>query len=222
MEVLPKLILLGERSKDFVLLLPESAYLRNLGLQTLSRLSIEFQDIVFMQKSEFYSVPDLSFVTPVAAPGQVDDEVMKRINQGMVGSGTPGSSRLYVSRARAEFRKVLNELELTAVLNEYGFETVYPEEHSLNEQIEMFSNCETMVGLHGAGLTNAIFMRPSANVVELKKREPNYGYWHLAESVGHRYFYYNGTPDSDQTLIGRGCNLNIVIHELEKLISGLE
>jgi len=40
----------------------------------------------------------------------------------------------------------------------------------------------------------------------------------LAESVGHEYYYYHGVPDSDLSLIGRGCNLTIPVDDFEEKI----
>ena len=55
-------------------------------------------------------------------------------------------------------------------------------------------------------------MHPGSNLVELRKKEnnaSNVGYWHLAGCLRQNYFYFNGNPDTDQPLVGRGCNLII-------------
>jgi hypothetical protein len=61
-------------------------------------------------------------------------------------------------------------------------------------------------------------MPPGGQVVELRKREPNYGYWHLAESIGHEYYYYHGVPSSDMSLTGKGCDLTIDVDDFEREI----
>jgi capsular polysaccharide biosynthesis protein len=148
----------------------------------------------------------------------MDDAIMKDLNRAFIGERPPGTKKFYVSRERARFRKVLNEKELESRLRHYGFEIIQPDDWTLSEQISAFSECSTLIGIHGAGLTNCLFMPPGGKVIELKKREPNYGYWHLAESVGHQYFYFHGVPDSDLSLIGRGCNLTIPVDEIEEEI----
>lgn len=213
MEVLPKILVIERQAKEFVLMLPDTPYVRSVGLDSLLLLGVEFADIVWMRRGEFYTVPDLYYSTRVAAPGQVDDELMKELNRRFRGGRPGGRKRYYISRSEARIRKVLNEAELEPILNEFGFETVRPENLSLSEQIDMFAECESLIGIHGAGLTNCLFMAPSGNVVELRKREPNYGYWHLAASVGHKYYYYHGESDSDVSLIGNGCNLTVTIDE---------
>lgn len=218
MEVLPKLMLIEESASEFVLLLPDTPYVRKIGVESLELLGIRFADIAWMRENEFYKAPDLYYITRIAAPGQVNDDLMKELNRRFRGDRSTGKKRYYISRSDARIRKLLNEEELEPILKAYGFETVRPEHVSLREQIDMFAECETLIGIHGAGLTNCLFMPAGGNVVELGKREPNYGYWHLADSVGHKYYYYHGIPDSDSSLIGTGCNLTVPIGDFENQI----
>jgi hypothetical protein len=58
-------------------------------------------------------------------------------------------------------------------------------------------------------------MRPGGMVMELRKRERNFGYWHLADALDHSFYYFHGKPDSEKSLIGDGCNLTIELEEFE-------
>ena len=220
-EVIPRLLLVGDESAEFVLLLPDHSYMRKIGIESLDRMGCTFQDIVWLDPNQFYKVPNLYFVTRVAGPGQVDDDLMHEVNRRFSSAAPRRSRKLYVSRSRASIRKVLNESEVTGMLEGLGFETVIAEDLSLAEQIGLFGACLTMVGIHGAGLTNCLFMKGGGNVIELRKSEPNYAYWHLAESIGHNYYYYNGNADSDLSLIGRGCNLTVPVGELGELVASV-
>lgn len=217
-EVLPKMIAVEPQASEFVLFLPDTPYVRSIGIESLELVGVRFADIVWMRDDEFYRVPDLYYLTRIAAPGQVNDGLMEELNRRLLGGRRPGTKRYYISRSEARIRKVLNEVELEPVLRGFGFETVRPENLSLREQIDMFAECESLIGIHGAGLTNCLFMPSGGNVVELRKREPNYGYWHLSDSIGHKYFYYHGVPDSDLSLIGQGCNLSISVEDLRRTI----
>lgn len=214
-EVLPKLLLIETRARDFVLLLPDTPYVRKIGIESVEMLGIEFEDVVWLRNDEFYKVPNLYFITRMSPSGRVSDDLMQQLNGRFRGERASGSKRFYVSRSEAPIRKLLNESELEHVLKAYGFETLRPESLSLREQIDMFAECETLIGIHGAGLTNCLFMSANGQVVELRKREPNYGYWHLADSLGHKYYYYHGVPDSELSLIGQGCNLTIDVDDFE-------
>ncbi|MBK7708119.1 MAG: glycosyltransferase family 61 protein [Acidobacteria bacterium] len=197
MEVLPRIWTIRNRSKDFVLLLPDTPYVRSIGLESLGLLKLNFEDVVLMKEMDFYRINDLHFVSRVTNPGQTHDQIMTEINAAFVGAKIGGQDKIYISRAKARVRKVLNEGELTPLLKNYGFEILCGEDFTLAEQIEIFVSCSTLMGIHGAGLTNCAFMKPGGNVVELRKRERNCGYRHLAGSLNHEYYYYNGEPDSD-------------------------
>jgi capsular polysaccharide biosynthesis protein len=75
--------------------------------------------------------------------------------------------RIYISRAKASKRKLLNEAELTAILSRYGFRSVELESMKVADQIRLFASADIVVGPHGAGLTNLMFCRPGTKVIEL-------------------------------------------------------
>lgn len=88
-------------------------------------------------------------------------------------SGAPEESRLiYISRSRASHRRIANELPLSDSLRGIGFQVVYAEELSFREQVELFSDAKVVVSVHGAGLSNSVFMRPGGTVIEIAQR-PN-------------------------------------------------
>ncbi|MDP4084403.1 MAG: glycosyltransferase family 61 protein [Bacillota bacterium] len=76
-----------------------------------------------------------------------------------------GNHRLYISRKRT--RKIVNEPELIKLLASFGFIRIELENLSVAEQIELFSNAETIISSHGAGLTNSTFCRPGTKVLEI-------------------------------------------------------
>ena len=71
---------------------------------------------------------------------------------GLTGTGQ-ARRRLYVSRARTGWRRVVNEEEIIDCLSRFGFETVRPEELSFEEQVRLFHSAEAVIGARGAGLT---------------------------------------------------------------------
>src|SRR6185436_7043976 len=100
-------------------------------------------------------------------------------------------------------------------------EIIVAEGISLAEQVKIFSSAQILLGIHGGGLVNLLFMEPGGKLIELRKKEggtSNTGYWHLADSVDQSYYYYNGIPDSDKPLVGKGCNLTIPIEDFEEKI----
>jgi capsular polysaccharide biosynthesis protein len=103
------------------------------------------------------------------------------------------AARIYVSRASAGSRRVLNEPEILPVLERAGFEKVELERLPFAAQVELFANAEAVVAPHGAGLSNLVFSRPGTRVVELfSPAYVNVCYWALGEQVGAEYRYLLG------------------------------
>jgi hypothetical protein len=103
--------------------------------------------------------------------------------------------KLYVSRQLAPRRKIINEEEITKILFEYGFAIFYPEKHTFFEQVAIFSHVKYLVGEHGSGLTNMLFMQKGTSVLELHKNKtnelnhPGFLFWYMAESLGIKYYH---------------------------------
>lgn len=78
-----------------------------------------------------------------------------------------GGRKIYVSRGDAKMRRVINEDNLASMLTKKGFEIVRPGELSFANQVNLFKETSVVVGAHGAGLTNAVFMPIGSQVIEL-------------------------------------------------------
>jgi hypothetical protein len=77
-------------------------------------------------------------------------------------------ARIYISRRDSQIRSVHNEPELERVLREkFGFQPVVLSEISPEQQIRAFAGAAIVVGAHGAGLSNATFMKPDAILFEI-------------------------------------------------------
>lgn len=75
--------------------------------------------------------------------------------------------KLFISRAKSASRRMTNEEEIFAIAEKMGYQMIFPEKHSFEEQVRIFSTASHVAGCLGAGLTNMIFCRPDAALVEL-------------------------------------------------------
>ena len=104
-----------------------------------------------------------------------------------------GSRRIYISRAKAQYRQLLNEAEAIALLETFGFESVCLEDLSVIAQAQLFASAEAIVAPHGGGLTNLVFCQPNTTVVELFS--PNYvrtDYWMISQQLQLQHYYILG------------------------------
>jgi hypothetical protein len=113
-----------------------------------------------------------------------------------VQSGLPvdrGGKRLYISRADAQQRRVVNEDEIRAALSQRGFEVMVPSQTRFREQVSRCAAAKWIVGPHGAGLTNAVFAAAEATVIEFHPAdEMNHVFWLQASACGQRYGMVSG------------------------------
>ena len=101
--------------------------------------------------------------------------------------------RIYISRAQARGRLVINEEEVIEVVSQLGFQTVCLEELSVLEQVSLFASAETIISPHGSSLTNLVFCSPGTIVIELFS--PHYlrtDYWILSQQLKLQHYYSIG------------------------------
>ncbi len=101
--------------------------------------------------------------------------------------------RIYISRSKARYRRVLNEADVVEVLAEFGFVSILPESMSLEEQIAYFYHAEVIVAAHGSGLTNTLFCQGGTKVIELMS--PHYishYYWGTSQYLELEHYFLTG------------------------------
>jgi len=75
-------------------------------------------------------------------------------------------AKIYISRERAAYRRVVNDAEVVALLQEHGFTVVMTEEMSVADQIQLLHSAQAVVTPHGAALANIVFCEPGTPVIE--------------------------------------------------------
>jgi len=102
--------------------------------------------------------------------------------------------RIYLSRKKANRKKIYNEKEIEPLLTRYNFKIINNEDYSFIEQVAIYSNAKFLISMHGSGLTNMLFMTNGSSILEFHKRKTNdkdwhsKAFWYLAEALGHNYY----------------------------------
>ncbi len=118
--------------------------------------------------NEWVFVKNLSFVTKSHELGYIHPKSIRAlINfQNQIGlNALNGSKNFYISRSKTR-RSAIWEKDLEKCLLEKGFEIIHAEELSFLHQIELFKDAKNIIGVHGAGLTNAIWSA-NCSLIEL-------------------------------------------------------
>jgi hypothetical protein len=102
---------------------------------------------------------------------------------------TASPKRLYISRTNPNRpRRVVNETELMALLEKFGFEWIDFDNMSLKSQLEIVANADAIIGPHGAGIVHSLFIKENSLVIEIFA--PNYinpCCIAVQETLRHRY-----------------------------------
>ncbi|MCC9656526.1 glycosyltransferase family 61 protein [Rhodopirellula halodulae] len=124
--------------------------------------------------------------------------------------------RIYISREFAQMRRVENERQVQAAMRAAGFEIIHTEKLSFCDQVVLFSETKILAGIHGAGLTNLVFMRPGTQLLEFRrspiagKKTWNHCFRDLAAAAGVRHSLLDceaGTNDAKCL-----ARANLIVH----------
>ena len=115
----------------------------------------------------------------------------------------PGAQgrRLYLGRRAAPgTRKLINAVEVEQRHLAAGFEVIYPEDYTLDEQIRIFNSASNVAGPHGSAFINIIFCRPGTRVSAFSHQHgANFAAWAAAVTamgLEHLYVVGEGVADS--------------------------
>lgn len=108
---------------------------------------------------------------------------------------SPRNRKLYISRSKAQWRRLTNEEECWPLFEKHGYERVFMEALSFDEQRALIGEAAVVAGVHGAGMTNVIFGRPGLTVIEIADSAfPNPQVYALSAALKHRYFVLFAAP----------------------------
>lgn len=189
-EAVPKLIYLLNQDKRPIVLLPDT-YKSEFQLRTLELLRFSFKTFdcqILIAKNILIPFR----FAPYSA--QYNPTIMKSLSNKLKSSVNLNynkGNRIYISRQRAQNRKVINEIDVIKMLKEFDFQILEFEEFTLDEQISIMHHTDILVSIHGAGLTNMIFCKPETNILELslKNQGMDKCYFNLANCMDLNYYY---------------------------------
>jgi len=187
-EAIPKLLATQLDLSAVVVVLP--AHYRQWGFhaETLKHLGAEVEFFDEVKERLFFQ--QLFLPLNVSLGGTANPMFIRMIRERFRADAAAKEKgrKIYCSRALATKRRIVNEAEVTDYLKREGFEVVFWEKLSFSEQVQVAAQATILIGLHGAGLTNMMFMSPQSTVLELTRtREDNFCYEYLAHAADLQY-----------------------------------
>ena len=238
-ESLPRLLLIQQRFPNALLIVPEpapefiTATISLLGFRNTISLPTEKMELLkvarlIMPSLEFekageYFIPGNNAQLTIARQMKQstvlkvnDDDLIVSVKNGILKHFLPQRprKRIYVSRSRQKFRRLMNEKDLEPILKRFGFETVYFEGMSFVEQVKLMQETELLLSTHGANLVNLLFLPPAAILIEMVNIDfTNDVYYTLASDLKLSYYSIPCTmidktlvPDDDELVLNDTVN----------------
>ena len=169
----------------------------------LSKVKLSTLDLLGHSTPQFVGPADevlhVAELTLVEVDG-FDPSALNTMRDRLVGKAEQGPrTRLYISREKCHYRKMQNEAEVWPELAKLGFEKVFLEDLTLEDQIRKLQSADLVLGVHGAGFANVLFCRPGTRIVEIQDPDdPNPHFYALAVMLGLEYCLVNGDVDASQ------------------------
>ncbi len=225
-DFLPRLLVAIKGSEKFTLLLPENL---NAGYVSATLEAFGVTEVQRFKMNEYVSCAKAIVPGYVTNSGDNRPEIMLKLRDTLLEKNpqslrsTEYAENIYVSRSKAKGRFIKNEQEVENVLKKFNFRVIHFEEHTFPEQIAIALHAKNYIGLHGANLTNLIFMRSGTNVLEFRRendRESNY-YFSLASTFNLNYYYQQCafTYDEKTNNYNHIVDLNLLEKNIELMLS---
>lgn len=198
-DALPRYLIALDYCKNSPILLPQHVLKKQFIVDSLEHLNATY---VAYDARHPYTIKQLIVPQHTAPTGNYHPLIIRELAEKLRRStGVTASRKVYVSRKKAGKRFIQNEEEVTATLASFGYETHCFEDYSLADQIELLGETRVLIGVHGAGLTNMLFMPPNSIVCEIRNQGDahNNCFFSLANALQHSYFYLTAAGTSPHT-----------------------
>lgn len=225
-ETILRLWMVKDQSSNMILLLPSEEQLPPFAKTSLKIFN--FKDIFYIPPEKSVLVRNLCMPELKPTMASYHSQSLQSLNETFTTYVNLKTSvdvnlgeRIYVSRRKYKRRWISNEDEVIALVAKYDFKIVYNEDYSFFEQVSFYSKAKYLITIHGAGMTNMLFMQKNSQILELYKRwvnpldKHNFVFWYLADSLGHTY-YHQACEPTDPAEHYFTANINVNIDLLEK------
>tara|TARA_Y100001970_G_C14167847_1_gene822383 strand:- start:551 stop:1588 length:1038 start_codon:yes stop_codon:yes gene_type:complete len=191
-DVLPKLIIAKQKKllKDKIIILPN--FKSKFQLDSIKKVSknviynsVPVNDLI---------VENLTYVSDLHFSGYPRKIYLKKLQSLFVRDLNKNRKpiKIYISRSNSDRRKLTNESNLIKILKKKKFKILRMEKLKFYDQIKYCSRASIIISLHGAGLTNLIWMKKKTKLIEIRGSEDKNlnPYFVMCKHLGIKYYYF--------------------------------
>ena len=193
-DVLGRIFIIDKQIQKNPILLPSEFINHNFIVETLEILEIPYK---LFEVDKKYIINNLVLPSRTAEVGNYNKNFIHEISNQLVksrtiNSGNESIKKIWLSRENQSRRRLKNENELIDFLSSNGYTCIHPDKLKVSEQISLFKNAESIVSIHGAALTNIMFMNKNSKVLEIRNNRDlkNNSFFTLASEFEIEYFYF--------------------------------
>ncbi|MBC2541867.1 glycosyltransferase family 61 protein, partial [Clostridium beijerinckii] len=207
-EVASKLLLVNEIEEynNIPILVDAACFLIPQLKQELDMLNREGRKIIPLTYGYEYKVKKLIYISNLAIyplnlkPGFlvkyddiiIDDLAVKPINKNL-SIKSALHRKLYISRRKSLIPRLENQDAVENVFKSFGYEIIFPQDMSFQDELKIFSEAEFIAGASGAGLTNIMFANENAKVIFIQpKTIQSPWYSTMAGILKLKYYFLDG------------------------------
>jgi capsular polysaccharide biosynthesis protein len=213
LDYLPRIVLyreygFAESGLRLALVRDPPAYVR----EALTLLGLDDRHMLWIEPEMVASFPRLLVASQFSRRGNVHPSAAGFLRGALPPpAGRAPWRRLYVSRADAGKRRVVNEDALTQALAAQGFERIVCSEYGFSEQRQLFAEASIIVAPHGASLANLIWCAPRAvTLIELMPdAEQLQHFAMLSRMIDARYEVVRSGPDLTERPGDQGSDFTV-------------
>lgn len=187
-EILPRLYLLKQAGIEYDYLYTP-ALRHRFQTNTLEYLGVDLTRTIEAGKEKHIKPTKVIFPSQAARSCVTPRWVIDFLRSAFLGDYQPhhGKKRIFISRTSSAIRHIINEDELFSVVEPFGFERVYMEKLTIQEQAQLAHECEIIMGTHGAGMTNIIFARSGTTIIELFQEHLYDCFFEISQTMGFKH-----------------------------------
>lgn len=202
-DVIPSILFLRKVGVNFPILLSSKLSAKTFVISSLRFLNITYK-VVDANNIVRFKVA----IKPTLTAGEGNQHPiyfpqLSQIFRSRCGQESGTSCRVFLVRNSSNFRILSPVDRVNKLFEEYGFIIVEAENMSFDEQLNLFSKCTHLAGVHGAGLTNMLFMKSNSKILEIRRNDDDHNncYFSMANVLNFNYYYFLVSGGSNKATV---------------------